>query len=217
MLTINNTRNNPNFTSTFTLRNTPLQSPEIVDFALEELVNKIIKVPSEVFKNSNPSAIENAFYTKFKQGPFNLIRHIFSFTIEHPQHDERIYNKVTIFVPDEKDSLVKHILKESELYGYDTSKFKTYKHVRIHSNINGSKTQEHFLLNILNKAFDNIPEYSRFKILKAIAFKKSPMPYWIGEAELRIPEPWLQKVEQSLNKNRIIYKVTDKPRFLNYA
>ena len=131
-----------------------------------------------------------------------------------PDH-KRIYDEVIISVPDEKDSLVKQVLREFELYGFDLARFKEYKHVLVNSGENASATADHFTKTVLENILGGIKD--SFKILTGMVEKNSESTGWKGEAEFRVPVPWLNGFEEILSVKGIKYHVSDKPKYLDYA
>ena len=257
MLTINNNRNNPNFTSTFRL-----VKPKQYDFGymneiLEGLRKAVVKnskfngMPRFGEYSASPYCSKDVRTVYFDQylpkkanNGFSGGRDIFFFETERPLKTEYVsgsnpprreivhgdkssYHKVTVSVPDSKDSLIEKFLQQAGIK-YTSQKLpdeKNYQYVLINSdNIKKGSLRAVQIVNYVRefthmeivKNFLHSIE-KPFRILTARASKGERTAKPIYELELRIPKKLIPLLRSGLNEKGLVIKTSSKPKYLNYT
>ena len=251
MLTINNNANTPNFTSTFTFKNPKKYDFQHINQVLNSLRAEVTgnHVPNGNFRCGSVSAavycskdVRSGYFDQYaSKNRFKVQRDSFFYETErplktkpikgsNPPHHEIDYNnnfpfdKVTVSVPDSKDSIIQKLL-DSVGIKYTARKLpseKSCKYVLINSD--ELKKQGGILWKV--KIINHFREFQQgeiitgfldtveqpFRILTARANKGDTY-----ELELRVPKKLIPNLKNNLEGKDFVVKVSDKPKHLNYA
>ncbi len=139
------------------------------------------------------------------------------------------YDKVTVSVPDEKDSVIKQLL-DSVGIKYTAKKLpseKSVKYVLINSDELTKKGGGLWKVKIINhfREFQQgeiITDFldgvaQPFRILMARAGKGESGKNQVSELELRVPKRLMPELRAYLKKEGLVATISDNPKYLNYA
>jgi len=255
----NNNGNKQSFTSTFRLIKPNKYEFEYMNKVLNNLRKAVVpsskfngkprsreySASSYCSQNVNTIYFDQYLSKKANKG-FSGGRDIFFFETERPlktKHvsgsnpprreivygDKSPYDKVTVSVPDEKDSVIQQLL-DSVGIKYTAKKLpseKSVKYVLINSDELKKKGGILWKAKIINyfREFQQgeiIADFldtvaQPFRILTARADKSKSGIIKESELELRVPRSLMPKLRAYLKKEKIFATFSDKPKYLNYA